>query len=65
MPKENFINTAEEIISHAGLLGNCLQESRIMEERSREVISAIAECYGVSKKAAEIRLSQLNLIKRA
>jgi len=65
MPKENFINTAEEIISHAGLLGNCLQESRIREERSREVISAIAKCYGVSKKAAEIRLSQLNLIKRA
>lgn len=62
MPKEPFSYVMEGKLEHSGLCYDCLVEGE-SKERSREIITDVAEIFAVSKKAAQIRMRQLGFIK--
>ena len=61
MPKKSFIAVSERAILNCGIRGGILVKGKHIEE-SRKAIAAVSSFFMVSKKATQIRMSQLGLL---
>ncbi|MBQ9120896.1 MAG: ImmA/IrrE family metallo-endopeptidase [Clostridia bacterium] len=61
MPKEPFIYISRAVIDNCGI-GNSVLVKGYYTEASKRVISIISKFFMVSRKAAQIRMSQLGLL---